>query len=80
MKKKRCCQDVLGFIAGQSNEESQMLGGKTDIESVSSGVMSDANIHFDLNRLGLKTIPPSIRSAMSVLKMISHGGQGEVEK
>lgn len=71
---------MLGFIAGNSSEESQMLGSKTDAASISSGVMSDANIHFDLDRLGLKTIPPSIRSAMSVLKMISHGGQGEVEK
>lgn len=71
---------MLGFIAGRSNEESQMLGAKTDAASISSGVMSDANIHFDMDRLGLKTIPPSIRSAMSVLKMISHGGQGEAEK
>jgi hypothetical protein len=64
---------VLGMIAGNSNQDSQMNSG-TDVASVSSGVMSDANIHFDMDRLGLKTIPPSVRTAMSMMKTISHGG------
>jgi len=65
---------MLGFIAGNSNEESQMLGSKTDASSVASGVMSDANIHFDPDRMLLKTVPPSVRSALSVLKGLNPMG------
>lgn len=59
---------VLGFIAGNSSNESQMLGSQVDASSVSSGVMSDSNIWFDPDRMILKTIPPSVRSTLSVLK------------
>ena len=59
---------MLGFIAGNSSEESQMLGSRTDAAGISSGLMSDANIHFDPDRMLLKAIPPAVRSTLSVLK------------
>lgn len=69
---------TLGMIAGHNTDASQMTSG-TDVSSIASGVQSDANVHFDLDRLGLKTIPPSVRSAMSVLKIITHGGHDPKE-
>lgn len=70
---------MLGYIAGNSNEQSQMLGSKTDASSISSGVMSDSNIWFDPDRMMLKTVPPSIRSAMSVMKEFNPMSSNEVE-
>ena len=71
---------MLGFIAGNSNEESQMVGAKTDASSIASGAMNDANVWADPDKFLTKTIPPAIRSTLSVLKAITHGGQGEIEK
>jgi len=65
---------MLGFVAGHSTDASQMTSG-TDASSVASGVMSDSNVWFSPDRMLLKTIPPSVRSAMSVLKLLTHGGQ-----
>lgn len=68
---------VLGFIAGNSTEESQMINSKTDASAVASGVMSDSNIWFDADRMGLKAIPPAIRSTMSALKILTRGEKEE---
>jgi hypothetical protein len=68
---------VLGFVAGNSEGESQMLASKTDASTIASGVMSDANIHFDPNRMLLKIPPPTVRSTMAVLKMLTGGGEAE---
>jgi hypothetical protein len=71
---------MLGMIAGNSNEQSQMLGSKTDASSISSGVMSDSNIWFDPDRMMLKTVPPSVRSALSVLKGLTRGDGEQVQQ
>lgn len=61
---------LLGFVASGSESDSEM-SSKLSSESVAGGVMSDANIHFDPERLSMKGIPPAIRSVLSVTKGIT---------
>jgi hypothetical protein len=65
---------MLGFVAGNTNEDSKMLGGRTDASSIASGVMNDANSHFDYDKMSLKAIPPAIRSAATVMKGLNPFG------
>ena len=58
---------LLGYVASGTDASSEM-NSKLSSESVAGGVMSDANIHFDPERLSLKAIPPAIRSLMTVTK------------
>jgi hypothetical protein len=70
---------MLGFVAGNTNEDSKMLGARTDASGIASGIMSDANIHFDPERLSQKGIPPMIRSGLSIMKGFRSGGQSDLE-
>ena len=58
---------LLGYVASGTESASEM-NSKLSSESVAGGVMSDANIWADPERLSLKAIPPAIRSLMTVTK------------
>jgi hypothetical protein len=65
---------VLGFVA--SDSESQMQSAHSGGD-VAAGVMSDANSHFDMEKMSAKLIPPAIRSSLSITKAFYGGSEKE---
>lgn len=61
---------LAGFVDASMEDSSDKLSA----DYMARGVVSDANIHFDPDRMSFKMIPPSIRSTLAVTHNI-FGGQ-----
>lgn len=54
---------LAGFVDASMDDSAD----KMSADNISRGVVGDANVHFDLDKLSYKMVPPSIRSITALL-------------
>lgn len=62
---------VLGFVDAAMQDSSD----KTSADNISRGVIGDANVHFDADKLSYKMVPPALRSVTALL----YNGSNNIE-